>query len=447
MAPDGSSLDAYRRRRKRIGERVGNGALVLFGGLERTRSHDTEYRFRPDSNFFYLTGLSEPGAVMVLRPGRDPELVLFVRARDVEAEIWTGRRHGPEGARERFAADDAHPLDKLAEVLPKLLDGVDHVYAPLGEYPDFDRALLVACDALRRGNRLGRAAPGAIHDARALLGEDRIVKDAAALASLRHAVDVTVAAHIEAMSRVRPGLHEYEVEALLEYFFRRSGGSGPGYASIVGSGDNANILHYIENSGDLHAGDLLLVDAGAEWDFFSGDLTRTYPVSGRFTPAQRDLYQVVLAANQAGIAATCVGADIDAIHLECVRILCQGLRDLGLLEGEVDGLVESQQYKRYYMHRTSHWLGADVHDAGHYCIAGKPRPLQAGFVLTIEPALYVRADDEGAPPALRGCGIRIEDDVLVRDEGPEILSHAAPKTVEELESIVGSRAQEPLALR
>ena len=233
-------------------------------------------------------------------------------------------------------------------------------------------------------------------------------------------------------------MHEFEIEALLEYEFRRRGSAGPGYGSIVGAGDNATILHYVENDAVMAPGSLLLVDAGAEWDLMSGDLTRTYPVSGRFTPAQRDLYAIVLEANKAGIEGTVVGNHIDAVHETCLKILSQGLLDLGLLDGTLDEVLEEEKYKRFYMHRTSHWLGADVHDAGYYCLQRQPRPLQPGFVLTVEPGLYVSAADEEAPEELRGTGIRIEDDVLVTDTGPEVLTHEAPKEIADLEAIVGS---------
>lgn len=431
-------LQTYRTRRARIATALGDGALLAYAGDAKTRSADTEYRYRPDSDFFYLTGLAEPGAVLVMRPGRDPEVTLFVRPKDADAEIWSGRRIGPEAAKTAFGCDEAYPISELSKELPKLLDGVHEVHVPLGSHPRLERATQRAIDHLRRRNRLGESPPEVLRDARVLLGEDRIVKDESALASLRRAAEVTVHAHVAAMKACRPGLGEYEIEALLEYEFRRRGSSGPGYGSIVGAGDNATILHYVDNDARMTEGTLLLVDAGAEWNLMSADLTRTYPVSGRFRPGQRDLYEVVLAANEAGIAAATVGQDIDAIHQRCVETLTRGMLDLGLLEGTVEQAIESESYKRFYMHRTSHWLGADVHDAGYYCIERRPRPLAAGFVLTIEPGIYVPADAQDVPEAFRGCGIRIEDDVLVREDGPEVLTHAAPKTVSALEAVIGS---------
>lgn len=418
---------------------------MLGGGDLKTRSADTEFGFRPDSDFYYLTGLAEPGSVMVLRGGSSPSFTLFVRPKDRDAEIWSGRRIGPEGAADHFAADAAHPIGELGQKLPELLDGVERIHMAMSGRDALHRAVVRAISNLRRRNRTGTQPPTQFVDARATVAEDRIYKDAPALASLRRAVDITVEAHLCAMRQARPGMHEFEIQALLEYQFRRRGAAGPGYGSIVGSGPNATILHYVDNDGPLRDGDLLLIDAGAEFDLHSGDLTRTFPVNGRFTPAQRDLYQVVEAANAAGIAKSTVGSTIEAIHETCLRVLCEGLIELHLCEGPLDALIESEAYKRFYMHRTSHWLGADVHDAGDYCVEGTPRPLAPGFVLTVEPGLYVAPDDDAAPEELRGTGIRIEDDVLVADDGPVVLTEAAPKTVAALEAIIGTA--EPTSLR
>ena len=432
------SRDVYAQRRARLAARLGDGALVLYGGELRTRSNDTEFRFRPDSDFHYLTGLREPGAVMVLRAGAAPKFVLFVRARDRDAEIWAGRRVGPEGAMARYGADAAHPLGELAEQLPKLLDGVANVHVPLGRWRALDQHVQRAIDHLRRRNRWGETPPDALCDARTTVGEDRMTKDPAAMGSLRQAVEISTHAHLAAMAALRPGMFEYQIEALLEYEFRRRGAQAAAYGSIVGGGDNATILHYVENDDELRDGELLLIDAGAEVDLFAADISRTLPIGGRFSPAQRDVYDIVLRANTAGIAGAVVGGDIDSIHRTCLRVLCEGLASLGLLAGDIDEALEKETYKRYYMHRTSHWLGADVHDAGHYTLGRTPRPLQPGFVLTVEPGLYIPADDELAPPELRGCGIRIEDDVLVCEQGPEVLTWRVPKTMDEIEAIMAA---------
>ena len=428
------SADACGQRRDRISAALGDDALVLPGGNLTTRSADTEFRFRPQSDFYYLTGLAEPSAVMVLRPRHETPFTLFVRDKDPLAEVWSGRRIGPQGALDAFGADAAFKISELGDKLPGLLDGAPRVHLPMPEHASLHRAVQRAMTNLRRNNRTGAMPPQALVDARTLVGEDRLHKDAAALASLRHAVELTVDAHLLAMRTVRPGMYEYEIEALLEYEFRRRGSSGPGYGSIVGGGANATILHYVDNDARLREQDLLLIDAGAEWDLHSGDLTRTFPVSGRYSPAQRELYQIVLAANEAGIEQATVGSTIDRIHDTCLRILVQGLVDVGLLNGSVDAAIEQESYKKYYPHRTSHWLGVDVHDAGWYSLRRQPRPLKPGFVLTVEPGLYVPADDETAPEHLRGTGIRIEDDVLVTEDGPQVLTHRAPKHPDAVEA-------------
>lgn len=436
-------LETYAERRTRIARRLHaeNAALVLYGGELRTRSHDTEFRFRPDSDFHYLTGLEEPGAFAVLVPseqGDHAELTLFVRPRDPDAEVWSGRRIGPEGACDHFGAKDAFAVDGLDEGLRRLLDGRSCVYLPLGRWAILESSLGRALTWLRRHNRDGRNPPARYGEVADLLGEDRLLKDPSALASLRKAIEISAAGHVAAMRTTKPGLWEYEVEALIEYEFRRRGSTGPGYGTIVGAGDNATILHYVDNCDRLVAGEVLLIDAGAEWDYFSGDITRSWPVSGKFTPEQRDLYEVVLEANLAGIELAQVGGDLLAIHEACVRTLSAGMVELGLLEGPVERVIESKDYQRFYLHRTSHWLGVDVHDAGRYTLDGKPRMLTPGHVFTVEPGLYVPRSCEDVAEGFRGLGIRIEDDVLITETGNEVLSAAVPKRVVELEAIIGS---------
>lgn len=440
--PPVEASSAYAERRARVAATLRSecAALLLYGGALRTRSNDTEFRFRPDSDFHYLTGLEEPGSIMVLRPGAGSDelkFTLFVRPRDRDAEVWSGRRIGPVGAIENYGATEAYPIAELDEQLPKLLDGCEQVYLPIGRWTRLDTALRKAVSHLRRRNREGTTPPFRYGEVADLLGEDRMVKDAPALESLRQATKISAEAHVAAMRRTKPGMYEYEIEALIEYEFRRRGSSGPGYGSIVGTGDNATILHYVDNRDQLRAGDVLLVDAGAEWDYFSGDITRSWPVSGRFTPEQRAVYEVVLAANQAGIAKAVVGSNIDAIHQACVEVLCEGLAQIGLLPGTATEIREQHLYRKFYMHRSSHWLGVDVHDAGRYTLASKPRPLAIGHVLTVEPGLYIAADTLDVPEAFRGIGVRLEDDVLVGVGGPEVLTIGAPKGIAEIESIVG----------
>lgn len=433
-APD---LAACAARRSRLAVCLSESALLLSAGEPRTRSGDTHYRFRPDSNFYYLTGAAEPGSVLLLRPGRQPASVLFMPVQDERDVLYHGRRPGADEARERFGVDVVLPVAQLELELPRLLDGIDQVYLPFSTCPTLERATFAAIERLRAGDRRGEAAPTCLRDARALLADDRLVKDAAAMTALRRAVDISAAGHVAAMRATRPGRLELEIEALLEHEFRRRGASGPGYETIVAAGANANTLHYTSARGALGAGELLLVDAGAEWELFTGDITRTFPVSGRFTPAQRDAYEIALAANEAGIAAATVGANLDTIHDACLRVLCEGLRALGLVRAGVDEAIEGELYKPYYPHKTSHWLGADVHDVGRYTLGGRARPLRAGYVLTVEPGLYFPHDDERVPAGLRGVGIRVEDDVLITPAGPEVLSAGAPKRVGELEALVG----------
>ena len=428
---DPSQVHAARRRR--IGERMGDAALVLAAGGLQTRSNDTEHRFRVDTSFHYLSGLEEPGAVLVYRPRRTPALTLFVPEQSERDAIYNGRRPGHAALARGIGAEASHPLTALEVELPRLLDGVETVFLPLGGGPSCEPAVRAAIETLRAHERAGEVAPECLRDARGLLGEERMVKDADALACLRQAIEISGEAHLAAMRATRPGMFEYEIAAVIEGTFLRHGTS-PGYTSIVGAGANATVLHYIANRGPLRENQLLLVDAGAEWELFTGDITRVWPISGRFSPAQRDLYEVVLAANEAGIAAATIDSSLDAIHEVALRRLCEGMRALGLLRASVDEIREQELYKKYYPHRTSHWLGADVHDAGRYNLRGVARPLAAGYVLTVEPGLYVPADDESAPAELRGVGVRIEDDVLVTASGPVVLTAAVPKSVAGIEA-------------
>lgn len=413
-----------------------NAAMLLPGGQLQTRSNDTEFPFRPDSDFYFLSGMGEPGGILALNPQRDEAFTLFVRPRDAKAETWSGRRIGPAGAVQEYGADAAYPLSKFQSLLPAWLDGVERIYLPLQNKNPLERRIRRACNELRRQNRRGRQAPSLLAEAQDLLGDMRLIKDPAGLKALRQAVSLSAQGHIKAMQHCRPGGFEYEIEALLAYEFRRHGSSGPGYGSIVAGGDNATILHYVDNQAPLVEGQLLLIDAGAEWEYFSGDITRTFPISGRFSPAQRDLYEIVLRANEAGIAACEVGQNIDEVHQRCVRVLCEGLSELKLCSGSIDEIIESESYLRYYMHKTSHWLGLDVHDLGPYTRDGQAVPFAPDMVLTVEPALYIAQDDENAPAELRGTGIRIEDDIRITPDGPENFSQEVPKTVAGIEELM-----------
>jgi len=429
--------NVYARRREELMRRLGPKAVALVHGTRPARRNsDVEHKYRAPSDLLYLTGFGEPESFAVIAPGRDEKFVMFVRPRDPERETWTGRRLGVEGAVAKLGADMAHPVGELPEKLKALLDGADELHYLPGDEREVDQLVIDAVRALRDEERRGRRAPKRLVDLRATLHEMRLVKDEDALEKLRRAVDITAEAHLAAMRAARPGVYEYEVEALIDYTFRRRGGTGPGYGTIVGGGANATILHYVDNQDPLRQGDLLLIDAGGEYQGFTADVTRTFPVGAKFAPAQRRVYDVVLEAQERCIELCIPGATIDGIHQSAVEILTAGMVDLGLLQGEAAQLIENNAYRRYYMHRTSHWLGLDVHDVGSYTAGSEPRKLVPGMVLTIEPGLYVAADDRLVAEEYRGIGVRIEDDVLVTDGAPDVLTRAIPKHPDELEAIV-----------
>jgi Xaa-Pro aminopeptidase len=413
-------------------------ALLVFGNPLRTRSHDTEHRYRPSSDLWWLTGWPEPECALFLRPGEQP-LTLFVQPRDKEMETWVGRRHGPQGARERFGADAAYSIHELDRELPRLLQGVRALHYEIGAHASRDARVLKAIAKVGKpARRAGLPLPTTFHHPAVLLHEARLFKTEAEIAVLREAARITAEAHTSLMRAGRPGVFEYELEAMLDAAFRRSGGTGPGYTHIVAAGDNATILHYIENDDRIEDGELVLIDAGGEVGFYTADVTRTWPANGRFSEIQRRAYQHVLDAQHLAIAAVQPGARFSDVHDAAVIRLTEGMLDLGLLHGSLEDNLRRQTFKRYYMHGTSHWLGLDVHDLGAYIGADGSRRLEPGMVLTVEPGLYVAADDADAPEALRGLGIRIEDDVLVTAEGHEVLTAACPKDIAEIEEICQS---------
>ncbi|MDT7808903.1 MAG: Xaa-Pro aminopeptidase [Acidobacteriota bacterium] len=416
-----------------------NSVAILPAAREVTRSNDTEYRFRQDSDFYYLTGFDEPDAIAVIAPSRAEAYTLFVRPRDREKETWTGRRAGVEGAKDLHGADAAFPVEEFREKLTELLDGAHSLYYRLGGNTELDQTIVQQLTRMRAlGWRKARP-PQTITDPGALLHEMRLVKTEEEVALMQRAADIASEAHREAMRAARAGAKEYEIEALIEYIFRRSGARGPAYNSIVGSGVNATILHYINNDAELKEGDLLLVDAGAEYEGFASDITRTFPVSGRFTAPQRDIYNLVLDCQEQCIRMVAPGVTLDEMHTRSVEILTEGMVRLELLKGEVNKLIEEEQYKKFYMHRLSHYLGMDVHDVGAYHREGQPRPVEPGMVLTVEPGLYISEDAEDIPDKYRGLGVRIEDDILVTPEGFRVFTDKAPKQVEEIESLMASR--------
>ncbi|MCA1664469.1 MAG: aminopeptidase P N-terminal domain-containing protein [Myxococcales bacterium] len=428
-------MNVYAARRQQLMEKMGPRAVAIIGGKKLSvRNSDVEHRFRQSSDLWYLTGFTEPEALAVIAPGRAEKLTLFVRPRDPERETWTGRRAGVEGAKAKFGADQSFPIDSLASELPKLLDGADEILYVPGEEAELDELVLSTMAQLRHAERRGMRAPRRIADLRSTLHELRLIKDADALSKMRRAADVTHKAHVAAMRAARDGVKEYEIEALIDYTFRKHGGH-PGYGTIVGGGVNATILHYVDNTEPLKKGELLLIDAGCEVDGFTADVTRTYPIGAKFSPPQRRCYELVLAVEKACVAAVEPGNDIDAIHDDAVELLTRGMIELGLLRGDLSELIDTAAYKRFYMHRTSHWLGMDVHDVGIYAPEGKPRPLQPGMVLTIEPGLYIAEDANDVAAEYRGIGIRVEDDILVTADGHENLTIAIPKEIADVEAL------------
>jgi Xaa-Pro aminopeptidase len=395
------------------------------------RNNDVEHEYRQDSDFFYLTGFDEPHSVLVL-DAVERKTTLFVRPRDREREVWDGARAGVEGAVASFGADQAFPIGELADKLPDLLQNRTRLHYRLGHDRAFDDRVFAALDRVRARQRTGVYPPTEIVDSSVILHDMRLRKSPEEVAAMRTAAGITREAHEAAMRRARPGMREYEVEAILLDTFRRHGSERPAYGSIVGSGPNACVLHYRRNDRLMEAGDLLLIDAGCEYGYYASDVTRTFPVGGAFSREKQAIYELVLEAQLEGIAATVVGTTLDAVHQGTVRTITAGLARLGLLTGEVDKLIESGDYRRFFMHRTSHWLGMDVHDVGSYFVAGKPRTLEPSMVLTIEPGIYIAPDDDRVPPEWRGIGVRIEDDVLVTLAGPDVLTAGIPKTVEEV---------------
>ena len=436
----------FQARREAFMSRMDGGVALFFAAPERNRSADTNYKYRQDSALHYLTGFPEPGSVAVLVPGRQGgRFVMFVRPRDPERETWDGRRAGPEGAKALYGADEAYTLDELPTKLPELFENTARVYYAQHRNPVADAQVRDALAAVGTKVRQGVTAPDTLVDPGTILNEMRLMKSAEELDLMREAARISSLAHIAGMQALKPGVGEHQIEALIEYHFRASGASGPAYNSIVGSGVNATILHYTENKDICRDGDLLLVDAGAESQGYAADITRTYPVSGTFSGPQRDVYDVVLAAQLAAIEEVRQGKPFTAYHDAAVRVLVQGLVELKILSGEVDGLVESGAYRPYYMHRTGHWLGLDVHDAGAYRQDGDWRKLQPGMVLTVEPGLYFGAGTESAPKAFHGIGVRIEDDVLVTSGDPEILTALTPKSVADVEATMAREPVLPLA--
>jgi Xaa-Pro aminopeptidase len=429
----------FARRRKELSSMIGaNGIAVLAAAPERIRSRDTHYSYRPDSDFYYLTGFAEPEAVAVLMPGRaEGEFLMFCRERDPERELWDGPRAGPDGAVAAYGAADAFPIADLDDILPGLLERCDRVYYSIGA-TEFDQRLLAFIQALNAKRQIGHA-PSELVALDHLLHEMRLFKSRAESSVLRQSAKIAVAAHARAMRAAKPGMMEYELEAEFLHEFRRHGAECS-YPPIVATGVNACVLHYRSNDAQLADGDLVLIDAGCELEMYASDVTRTWPVNGTFSKPQRELYEVVLAANQAATTAAQVGNHWNDPHDAAVVAITKGLKELGLLKGRVSNLIKSQKYRQFFMHKTGHWLGLDVHDVGDYKVHDHWRLLEPGMVMTVEPGIYVSPASKHVDKRWRGIGIRIEDDVQITRDGPEVLTAGLPTTVAEIERHMAARA-------
>ena len=430
------TTDTYQRRRQDLMRFIADGIAILTTAPHQTRNGDVLFQFRPDSDFYYLTHFPEPEAVAVFVPGRaEGEFLLFCREKDSTKECWDGRRVGLEAAVSEYGADQAFPIAQLERKLFQLLHDCSKVYTMMGRYPEFDGELLSYINTVREGRRSGAHAPGEYIDLRHILHEMRLIKTQDEVKIMRSAAKLSASAHRRAMQFTRPGQFEYQVQAEMECEFRRGGSSYNAYPSIVAGGANACILHYVENNMPLCDGDLLLIDAGAEIDCYAADITRTFPVNGTYSDVQKALYEIVLSAQKAAINAVKPDNRVVAYHEAAIRVLSEGLVDIGLLHGELNELIETEAYKPFYMHRTGHWLGMDVHDVGDYKIDGQWRILEPGMVLTVEPGLYIPVS-KAVDSKWHGIGIRIEDDVYVTRHGNDILSKDAPKEINEIEALM-----------
>jgi len=438
--PTISKKEFASRRQLLMSHMEPNSIAILPSATEKIRNRDADYRFRQDSDFYYLCGFPEPEAVLVLIPGRKHgETVLFCRDRDRTREIWDGYRAGPEGACTQYQADDAFPIGDIDDILPGLLEGRERVYYSMGRDQSFDQKVMAWINTIRAKVRSGASPPGEFLNLDHLLHDQRLFKRASEIRIMKAAAEISAEAHCGAMKLCKPGLYEYELEAEILHTFMKSGSRSPAYNSIVGSGDNACILHYVDNTKKVKDGELVLIDAGCELEHYASDITRTFPVSGKFSVEQKAIYELVLNAQMAAIDVIKPGNHWNDPHEISVRVITQGLVDLGLLKGDVDTLIKEEKYKLFYMHRIGHWLGMDVHDVGDYKIDGEWRVLEPGMVMTVEPGIYIAPDEKAVAKKWRGIGVRIEDDVVITKSGCDVLSSGVPKTVKEIEKLMRSK--------
>ncbi len=442
LTPTISKREFARRRRDLMAQMETDSIAILPSATNVIRNRDAEFKFRQDSDFHYLTGFNEPESVLVLIPGRKHgQCIVFCRERDRERELWDGYRQGPEGVCENFGADDAFPISDIDDILPGLMEGRERVYYSMGKRPEFDKSLMDWINVLRSNARSGAHPPGEFLDLDHLLHDMRLYKSAAEIRIMQSAAEISAAAHTRAMAACQPGMMEYELEAEYLHEFAVNGAQAAAYNSIVGAGKNACILHYVENNAMIRDGDLVLIDAGCELNCYAADITRTFPANGRFSKEQQALYEVVLDAQLAAIKTIKPGNHWNQSHDATVKVITQGLLDLGLLRGDLKELIASEAYKPFYMHRAGHWLGMDVHDVGDYKVHDEWRVLEPGMVMTVEPGIYIAPDNENVAAKWRGIGIRIEDDVLVtalsqNPKGHEVLTHDVVKTVDEIHALM-----------
>jgi len=412
---------------------------IIPGAHDTQRSNDTHYRFRQNSDFFYLTGFEEPDSLAVVKPGSDKKYTLFVRPRDPEKEIWDGRRAGVEGAVSEFGASEAFPTAEFQAKLEEFLDGAEVLYYRFGMDRELDDTIIKEISRMRAWNRKPIHPPQTIIDPATIIHEMRVLKSPEELEIMQTAADIAAEAHCEAMKAAKPGMQEYQLEALIEQIFRRRGAAGPAYTSIVGAGANATVLHYINNDGELRDGDLLLVDAGAEYKGYASDITRTFPINGRYTKPQREIYDLVLKAQMSCVEMVRPGVTHEQLKQHSIEVLTEGMVELGLLNGKTEELIKEKKYEKFYMHGLGHMLGIDVHDVGRYYFGKESRALEPGVVMTVEPGLYIAPNTEDVPKKYLGIGVRIEDDVLCTNNGPRVLTTKVPKHAEEIENLMSRR--------
>ncbi len=430
----------FARRRRALMDLMGNNSIAILPSADEcVRSRDTHFAFRQDSDFYYLTGFLEPDAVLVLLPGREHgEYVIFCREKDPKMETWHGRREGQAGVKKNFGCNDAFPIDDIDEILPGLMEGRERIYYEFGNHADFDTQIMSWINTFRAMVKKGAYPPGELIDLSHILHDMRLIKSPAEIALMKQAAEISAQAHIAAMKICKPGMNELRIESELKYQFANRGARHEAYSSIVAGGENACILHYVENNAELNKGELLLIDAGAEYQGYAADISRTFPISGKYSATQRAAYEVVLKANIEAIKVAKPGNPWTAPHDKAVAVLTQGLVDLGILKGDVAALVESEAYKTFYMHKTGHWIGLDVHDVGDYLQDREPRILAEGMVLTVEPGLYFAPKTKGLDKKWWGIGIRIEDDVVITAKGNKVLTHSVPKHPDKIELLMAS---------